>query len=206
MRGFDCRLCARTDAVVLPFLDAMHQRKLDTFRSIHKILSKFSSLFPENSTANFIFVRASSFQRARKPSTKKMPSKRQRTLTPACVAKPRSKTARRTTAKRDRSQDLRHKWSCFSTQARRRGIEQRLSLEQYSTLVQLPCTYCGKGAVGQLASCVGIDRIDSSVREYSLQNCVSSCSTCNFMKGALDGSVFLNKVRQIAAWRTGVKF
>ena len=184
----------------------MRKRGPHIFYSAHEILHELTSLFPENSTANFLFARSSSFQRARKPSTSKMPSKRQRTTKPVGTVKPRRETTRGTNAKRDRSQDLGHKWSCFNTQARRRGITQCLSMEQYSTLVQLPCAYCGKGAVGQHASCVGIDRIESSVKEYSLQNCVPSCSTCNFMKGALDSRVFLNKVRQIAAWRTGVKF
>ena len=129
------------------------------------------------------------------------PTKRQRDLPP-----PSAEARVTKSQKRDRSQDLKHKWSCFKRQAQRRGIEQRLSFEQYPTLVQLPCAYCGKGAVGQRASFVGIDRIDSNAREYSLQNCVPSCSVCNFMKGALDANVFLNKVREIAAWRTGSSF
>jgi hypothetical protein len=34
---------------------------------------------------------------------------------------------------RDRSHDLRHKWSCFNSQAARRGIVQQLAWEQFST-------------------------------------------------------------------------
>ena len=114
--------------------------------------------------------------------------------------------AARPAPKRDLSQDIGHKWSCFKLQAARRGIVQALTLDQFSTMVQMPCAYCGHGANNRHASVVGIDRIDSSVREYSLRNCVPSCSTCNFMKGSLDPRVFLNKIRAIAAWRTGVHF
>jgi hypothetical protein len=33
---------------------------------------------------------------------------------------------------------------------------------------------------------VGIDRIDSTKRQYCLQNCLPCCATCNFMKGSID--------------------
>eukprot|EP00750_Incisomonas_marina_P018499 INCI2981.1.p1 GENE.INCI2981.1~~INCI2981.1.p1 ORF type:complete len:142 (+),score=20.27 INCI2981.1:915-1340(+) len=135
---------------------------------------------------------------------KKCSSKRPRCVTPVNEAKPDEKV--QTTAKRNRSADIQHKWSCFKTQAKRRNIAQQLSFEQYSTLVQLPCAYCGNGAVGQHAAYVGVDRIDSSIRKYSLQNCVPSCKVCNYMKGPLDRSDFLTKVREIAAWCTGVNF
>ena len=74
--------------------------------------------------------------------------------------------------RRDRSRDVRHKWNCFNSQAARRGIVQQLTWEQFSTLVQKPCTYCGGGANEQSAALVGIDRIDSAVRRYALANCV----------------------------------
>ena len=107
---------------------------------------------------------------------------------------------------RDRSHDVRHKWSCFNSQAARRGIAQQLTLEQFSTLVQMPCTYCGDGANEQSAALVGIDRLDSAVKRYALPNCAPCCATCNFMKGSLVAAVFLAKIRAIAAWRTGVQF
>ena len=109
---------------------------------------------------------------------------------------------------RNRSQDWKHKWSVFKAQAKKRHIEQKLELHQYLTLIQLPCTYCGKG-VGHDARTpeyVGIDRIDSDKREYCLSNCVPCCSACNFMKGATRHHQFLNQVRAIAKWRTGVEF
>jgi hypothetical protein len=72
--------------------------------------------------------------------------------------------------RRDRSRDVRHKWNCFNSQVARRV--QQLTWEQFSTLVQKPCTYCGGGANEQSAALAGIDRIDSAVRRYALANCV----------------------------------
>ena len=48
---------------------------------------------------------------------------------------------------RDRSVDVKHKWSVFNSQAQRCGIVQRLSLEQYLTVIRMPCFYCGKGVI-----------------------------------------------------------
>ena len=107
---------------------------------------------------------------------------------------------------RDRSQDVRHKWSCFKSQAERRGIVQQLTFEQFSTIVQMPCVYCGCGANERNPAVVGVDRINSAVKVYALTNCAPCCATCNFMKGSLSAVVFLAKIRAIAAWRTGVQF
>ena len=51
----------------------------------------------------------------------------------------------------------------------------------------------------------GLDRIDSSVRTYALNNCVPCCATCNFIKGTLPTAVFMAKVLAIAAWRGGIR-
>ena len=113
---------------------------------------------------------------------------------------------------RNRSKDYKHKWSVFKAQAKKRHIEQELDLEQYLTLIQMPCTYCGKGVLqdntgmNSESEFVGIDRIDSDKRKYCLSNCVPCCSACNFMKGSLPHRIFLSQVRAIAKWRTGVEF
>ena len=73
---------------------------------------------------------------------------------------------------RDRSQDHTHKWSVFKAQAKKRQIEQELDFEQYLTLIQMPCTYCGKGVLKDTFNCesgyAGIDRIDSDKRKYPI--------------------------------------
>ena len=47
---------------------------------------------------------------------------------------------------RTRINDVKHKWSSFESQAARRGIVQGLTFQEYSVLVNMPCTYCGHGA------------------------------------------------------------
>ena len=48
----------------------------------------------------------------------------------------------------------------------------------------------------------GIDRMDSAVH-YKLNNCVSCCKTCNFMKTSLDVNTFINKCKHISKFNNG---
>ena len=82
--------------------------------------------------------------------------------------------------------DVKHKWSTFNSQAARRGIAQCLNYDQYVVLIRMPCAYCGHCP---LDGFVGIDRIDSTKRQYCLLNCLPCCATCNFMKGSIDHHV-----------------
>lgn len=62
--------------------------------------------------------------------------------------------------------------------------------------MQRECIYCGSPAPpGGLN---GVDRVDNE-DDYKQGNCVSACTTCNFMKGKLDVATFLNHVEKIAA-------
>jgi hypothetical protein len=111
--------------------------------------------------------------------------------------------AARGQAARSRVRDVKHKWSTFNSQAARRGIAQCLNYDQYVVLIRMPCAYCGHCP---LDGFVGIDRIDSTKRQYCLLNCLPCCATCNFMRGSIDHHVFLRHVRAIASWRTGATF
>ena len=68
-----------------------------------------------------------------------------------------------------------------------------LSLEQFETIVKSPCEYCG---TIQDKGFNGIDRMDQK-QGYVIENCVSCCKLCNFMKGALDNITFLQRVQHI---------
>lgn len=75
-----------------------------------------------------------------------------------------------------------------------RGITQNITEEEWNTLIQEPCHYCGyKHTNG-----IGLDRIDNSIREYTLENVKPCCGSCNLMKGELPYQDFLDKVKQIA--------
>ena len=68
-----------------------------------------------------------------------------------------------------------------------------LSLEQFETIVTTPCFYCN---IIQEKGFNGIDRMDQK-QGYVIENCVSCCKLCNFMKGALDNITFLQRVEHI---------
>jgi len=60
--------------------------------------------------------------------------------------------------------------------AKKRGHSFDLTIDEFTSFWQKPCSYCG----GSIAT-VGIDRVDSSVG-YQINNCVPCCSRCNKMK------------------------
>jgi hypothetical protein len=55
-----------------------------------------------------------------------------------------------------------------------------LTLEEYSLLVEQPCTYCG---FDENEKYIGLDRIDNKAG-YTLENVVPSCSLCNRARGS----------------------
>ena len=79
----------------------------------------------------------------------------------------------------------------------KRNIKVNISEEEWSTLIKQPCYYCSyKHPNG-----IGLDRLDNSIREYSLSNVKPCCGSCNLMKGELSYQYFLDKTKQIAeAW------
>jgi len=68
-----------------------------------------------------------------------------------------------------------------------------LSFEEFDSTVKDPCYYCG---IVQDKGFNGIDRMDQT-QGYVIENCVSCCKLCNFMKGAVDNITFLQRVEHI---------
>lgn len=66
-----------------------------------------------------------------------------------------------------------------------------LSIEDFTILFVLPCSYCGGESNG------GIDRIDNALG-YTLSNSTPCCEVCNHMKWNLTKSKFLNHAKRIA--------
>ena len=66
----------------------------------------------------------------------------------------------------------------------------QLTKEQYDTLRQGNCTYCGRMCTETHTN--GIDRVDNT-RGYILDNCVSCCGSCNIAKGTMNVEEFINK-------------
>lgn len=96
----------------------------------------------------------------------------------------------------DRREDPLVKFKEYQSNAFRRNIEFNLTFDQAKDLFSKECFYCGKKKDGKLS---GIDRLDSQNKgSYCVQNCVSCCKTCNFMKGTLGAKQFLEQCISIS--------
>lgn len=84
------------------------------------------------------------------------------------------------------------KFAQYKSGARKRGIAFNLTKEEFMSLWNKPCFYCGT----EIAT-IGIDRIDSNLC-YCIGNIVPCCSICNTMKLALPRNVFVTHCAKVA--------
>lgn len=73
-----------------------------------------------------------------------------------------------------------------------------LTNAEFNSIVEGPCHFCGKES-DPPRHYNGLDRLDNSLRVYTVENAVSCCGTCNMAKGRLSESLFLEQCRAIAA-------
>lgn len=79
----------------------------------------------------------------------------------------------------------------------RRNLKVNISEEEWNTLIHKPCYYCGYTHING----IGLDRLDNSIREYTLSNVAPCCGSCNLMKGEMPYQEFLDKTKDVAeAW------
>ena len=92
----------------------------------------------------------------------------------------------------------------YRRQAKQRDIVFSLKKNQFKKLVTSNCFYCNSRpksiqknirANGEFIY-NGIDRVNSS-KNYTLDNCVSCCFLCNFMKRRLSQKDFYNQIEKI---------
>lgn len=94
---------------------------------------------------------------------------------------------------------LRHRYKAYKGDARRRGLDFFLTVEEFGFFWQQPCEYCGIAI-----DTVGIDRRDNQ-KGYELDNCISCCSTCNLVKGQFAFDEWMAYLEQVAVYyRTGL--
>lgn len=92
-----------------------------------------------------------------------------------------------------------HRYKAYKGDARRRGFDFFLTVEEFALFWQQPCEYCGI-----TISAIGIDRRDNQ-KGYELDNCVSCCSVCNLAKGQLVFDEWMAYLEQVAIYhRTGL--
>lgn len=80
-------------------------------------------------------------------------------------------------------------------QARTKNIEWYLTDEEAEKMLTSPCVYCGH--LNLKVRLNGIDRLNQQ-GNYTTENTVPCCWTCNFMKGCLDPRSFIEQCRKIS--------
>jgi hypothetical protein len=93
----------------------------------------------------------------------------------------------------------------YSASAERRGYEFDLTLDEFVTISEQPCCYCGStptetrdrhGKWYRKWPHNGVDRVDNA-KGYVLQNVVPCCPSCNFAKRQQTVSDFLSWAKRI---------
>lgn len=84
-----------------------------------------------------------------------------------------------------------NRFNIYKKNAKRRGLSFQLSKEQFYTLTAQPCEYCGR-----INEYNGIDRIDSN-KDYTIDNCVPCCASCNIMKNDTPFNEWINNMKLI---------
>lgn len=93
--------------------------------------------------------------------------------------------------------------SSYKNNAKHENREWLLSNDEFYKLVKSTCFYCGE-TPNQLIRCGlksfyfynGIDRLNNEIG-YLIDNCITCCSKCNFIKRNLEKDLFLNKIKEI---------
>lgn len=89
----------------------------------------------------------------------------------------------------------------YHRSANYKNLEFAMSFEEYSSLVSKDCYYCG---TLQSRGFNGVDRKDQTIG-YVLDNCVSCCKTCNYMKGSTSDEVFIKRAEHILTFHCKIQ-
>jgi hypothetical protein len=89
----------------------------------------------------------------------------------------------------------------YSRSAIDKNLDFEISQEVFDKIVKEPCYYCD---VIQDRGFNGIDRMASSIG-YIIDNCVSCCKTCNYMKCSLSVDVFLKRIEHTLTYNNKIK-
>lgn len=96
---------------------------------------------------------------------------------------------------KDRSENINYHFVTYKRSADSKQLEFNMTKGDFMEMVESPCYYCG---IIQEKGFNGIDRLDSDFNKgYIMTNCVSCCEMCNFMKGCLGPTIFINRVEHM---------
>jgi hypothetical protein len=91
-------------------------------------------------------------------------------------------------------------YGVYSRSASDKRLDFEISQEEFNKIVKEPCYYCD---IIQERGFNGIDRLDSNIG-YVVDNCVSCCKVCNYMKGSLPVNVFLKRIEHILTYNNKI--
>ena len=86
------------------------------------------------------------------------------------------------------------RYKSYVNAAKNKDRQFSLSIEDFTILQSKECFYCGTISSEECVN--GIDRINNKIG-YTLENCVSCCSMCNYMKRGFDVELFLKQIKKI---------
>ena len=92
-------------------------------------------------------------------------------------------------------------YNVYKRSASLKNLEFELTYEDYLCIVENNCNYCG---IVQDKGFNGIDRKDQ-MKGYILDNCVSCCKICNYMKGSTSDEVFIKRVEHILTFQNKIQ-
>lgn len=83
--------------------------------------------------------------------------------------------------------------------AEKRGYKFNLSLDEFCSITEKECHYCGGFSQewDDRSRGNGVDRKDSA-KGYEAANCVPCCSKCNFVKNSMPYNSFISYIKRIA--------
>jgi hypothetical protein len=85
----------------------------------------------------------------------------------------------------------------YQKDAKKRGIDFHLTKDEFIEIIKQKCVYCGD--ISNEKQFNGIDRVDSR-RHYTLDNCVSACTLCNYLKHATPVEIFFQRIEHILTY------
>ena len=94
---------------------------------------------------------------------------------------------------KDRNENINYHFVTYKRSAESKQLEFNMTKGDFMEMVETPCYYC---EIIQEKGFNGVDRLNSS-EGYIMTNCVSCCEMCNFMKGCLGPTIFINRVEHI---------